>query len=211
MGAFFIILMRKKKKLISDIIVIDKENDLVDNFDKVDLKKDIIFCLPENAKEKIHVGFSGSVKVAIGDGFNLSTVPNKFEPNSPLRTWKTLSKLKFCMPRGVVPIFQKPSNNRSVVSINVFFEDYLDVKILKGGFANNEIRSQDSIIYQNLSIETTTNKVLLSEEIPTLIIPENTILFEILPVKTYLSEMDYCGNLFLIRNNEFYNKFKESI
>lgn len=203
--------MRKKKKLISDIISIDNENDLVDSIDEIDLKKDIVFCLPENAKEKLTVSFSGSISVSIGDNFNLSMVPNKFDPSSPLRTWKVLSKLKFCMPRGVVPIFQKPSKSRSTVGTNVFFEDYLDVKILKGSFLKKEIKSQDSVIYQNLNIETTTNKILLGEEIPTLIIPEGTPLFEILPVKTYLSESDYCGKLYLIRNNEFYNRFKESI
>ena len=87
----------------------------------------------------------------------------------------------------------------------------MDVKILKGSYSKKETRSQDSIIYQNISVETTTNKVILSEDIPTLILPESTVLFEILPVKTYLSEMDYCGILFLIRNDEFYSRFKESI
>ncbi len=203
--------MRKKKTLINDIISIVTENDLIDNVDKIDLQKDIVFCLPEKTKEKLNISFSGSIRITLGDNFNLSVVSNKFDPASPLRIWKTQSKLKFCMPRGVVPIFQKPQNNRSVVGISVFYEDYLDVKILKGDFTKKENRSQDSVIYQNISVETTTNKVLLSEEIPTLIIPENTVLFEILPVKTYLSETDYCGKLFLIRNTEFYNRFKESI
>ena len=203
--------MRKKKNLINDIIVLNTESDLVDNFDKIDLKKDIIFCLPENAKEKLSISFSGSIKVTMGEQFNLSAVPNKFDGSSPFRTWKISSRLKFCLPRGVVPMFMKPSNNRSVASINVFYEDYLDVKILKGNFSDKEIHSQDSVIYQKISVETTTNKVLLSEEIPTLIMPGSTVLFEILPVKTYLSETDHCGKLFLIKNDEFYNRFKESV
>ena len=197
--------------MISDIIVIDNENDLVDNFDKIDLKKDIVFCLPENAKEKLSVSFSGSIRVTMGDSFNISVVQNKFDAASPFRIWKMPSKLKFCLPRGVVPMFLKPSNNRSVSSTNVFYDEYLDVKILKGSFSKKETRSQDSIIYQNISVETTTNKVILGEDIPTLILPESTVLFEILPVKTYLSEMDYCGKLYLIRNDEFYNRFKESV
>jgi hypothetical protein len=203
--------MRKKKNLINDIIVIDNETDLVDSFDKIDLRKDIIFCLPENAKEKLSVSFSGSIKVTMGEQFNLSAVPNRFDGSSPFRIWKVTSKLKFCTPRGVVPIFMKPSNNRSVASTNVFYEEYLDVKILKGSFSDKEIHSQDSVIYQNLIVETTTNKVLLGEEIPTLIMPGTTVLFELLPIKTYLSETDYCGKLFLIRNNEFYGRFKESV
>ncbi len=201
----------RKKKLISDIIVIDNETDLVDNFDKIDLKKDIVFCLPENAKEKISISFSGSIKVTMGDNFNISVVQNKFDAASPFRIWKMSSKLKFCMPRGVVPVFLKPSNNRSVANINVFYDEYLNVKILKGSYSKKECNSQDSIIYQNIAIETTTNKVILSEDIPTLILPESTVLFEMLPIKTYLSETDYCGKLFLIRNNEFYNRFKESV
>ncbi len=203
--------MKKKKNLINDIILIDNETDLVDNFDKIDLKKDIVFCLPENAKEKLSISFSGSIKVTMGDNFNLSVVQNKFDPNSPYRIWKMTSKLKFCVPRGVVPIFLKPSNNRSVVNINVFYDEYLDVKILKGSYSKKEIKSQDSIIHQNIAIETTTNKVILGEDIPTLIIPEGTPLFELLLVKTYLSETDYCGKLYLIRNDEFYNRFKESV
>ena len=203
--------MRKKKNLISDIIVIDNEVDLVDNFDKIDLKRDIIFCLPENAKEKLSVSFSGSIRVTMGDNFNISVVQNKFDASSPFRIWKMLSKLKFCIPRGVVPVFLKPSNNRSVASTNVFYDEYLDVKILKGSYSKKELKSQDSIIYQNISVETTTNKVILGEDIPTLILPESTVLFEILPVKTYLSEMDYCGKLYLIRNDEFYNRFKEAV
>ena len=106
----------RKKKLITDIIVVDSETDLIDNFDKIDLKKDIVFCLPQQSKEKISVSFSGSIRVTMGDSFNISVVQNKFDAASPFRIWKVPSKLKFCVPRGVVPLFVKPSNSRSVSS-----------------------------------------------------------------------------------------------
>ena len=197
--------------MIDNIFVLDNENDIVDNIEKIDLNKDIVFSLPENAKEKIYVDFSGSIKVTLGDVFNLSMVQNKFDGASPFRIWKMTSRLKFCFPRGVVPIFNKPSNNRSCISVNVSFEQYLNVKLLKSNLLKKTVEFAGSIIYENLNIETTTNKVILGEDIPTLIIPEDTVLFEILPVKTYLSETDYCGKLYLIKNDEFYHHFKESI
>lgn len=201
----------RKKKVVESIFVLDNENDIVDNIDKINLEKDIIFSLPENAKENVYIDFSGSIKVTLGENFNLSVVQNKFDSSSPFRIWKVNSRLKFCFPRGVVPIFSKPNNNRSCIGTNVLFEQFLSVKLIKSDLLKKTIESNGSIIYQNLVVETTTNKVILGEDIPTLIIPMDTVLFEILPVKTYLSENSYCGKLYLIKNNEFYYHFKESV
>ncbi len=197
--------------MIDNIFVLDNENDIVDNIENINLSKDIVFSLPENAKEKVYIDFSGSIRVTLGENFNLSVVQNKFDGASPFRIWRVISKLKFCFPRGVVPIFSKPNNNRSCIGVNVGFDHFLNVKILKYDLLKKNIQSRDSIIYQNLTVETTTNKVILAEDVPTLIIPIDTVLFEILPVKTYLSENDYCGKLYLIKNDEFYYHFKESV
>ena len=197
--------------MINSIFILDNENDVVDNISKINLKSDIVFSLPEKSKEKIYIDFSGSIKVTLGESVNISNIQKKIEGSTPFRLWKTISKLKFCFPRGVIPIFNKPSNNRSCVGINVFFDQFLNVKIFKNKLLNNTIESCDSVIYQNIMVETTTNRDILGGEIPTLILPIETVLFEIAPVKTYLSETDYCGKVYLIKNDEFYYHFKESI
>jgi len=90
------------------------------------------------------------------------------------------------------------------------FNQYVNIKVEKTVLFGEELTSNLSVIYQDIDVELLVDKALIMKEYPTLIVPKDFVILEIIPVRTFFNS-GQLGNIYIIKNDEFHMKFKESI
>ena len=195
-----------------NINIIKKNEEIPDIIGKIDLSRDVIFSFPTDSKEIMEFDYSGVIRVGLSEDINLSTIPNKMNQNLPIRVHRTRPNMKFCCPSGIAPIFLKPSSAKSILSITATYQNFIDVKLeYKKIQKSRKQKPNTSVIYQNIDIEMTFNKDILLTEYPSMILPQNFKIFDLLLSQTIFSDTLTIGEVYVIYGTEFFNTFKEAI
>jgi len=190
-----------------EIYTVDKY-EIVDIIPKIDLSRDIVFSFLEDSKEGLNFNFSGGIEYYPGESINFSNIRKGTAAEN--RFWRTRANFKFSVPSGIHPIFKNPSRNRMVLNTTSNFNQYVNIKVEKTVLFGEELTSNLSVIYQDIDVELLVDKALIMKEYPTLIVPKDFVILEIIPVRTFFNS-GQLGNIYIIKNDEFHMKFKESI
>lgn len=198
--------------MFEDIHIIDDKTIAPELLRRMNLDRDVIFSFPSYAKSELNFNYSGIIKFISGEEINLSTLRNKINPNSPIRYYKSKINMKFCCPNGIAPVFLKPSESKSILTISSTFNNYIDVRVNPNSLVGDRpFESKTAVIYENLVVDITFNKDVLYGEYPSMILPNSFKLFDMLLCQTIFSNTLSIGQVFVIKNTEFYNTFKEAI
>lgn len=187
--------------MIKTISIVEKNNYQKSNYiDEINFEKKIIIFLPETSQLKFFFNFNGSISFVSGEEIPISTIKNTLKILDERKIKKHLDVI-VSVPANLYPLVHKPLKNPLVSSCEVQFDEYINV---------NHTRLQENIsptnlIYYNWWVTFNIYKEKTLKQYPSLILPNNFILFDLIFLKTCFTSIEQIPEeIIVFRDNQLY-------